>query len=357
MSKELSPADLINQVNDIKARVLSLDNSSRVYYEIWGFNPVSSPEFQSYGKGNNKTEKCYSKFESDLDRLLASPNVVQIKITLKDGRKDLGNSELTLKPAYQSVTPTVLPAKMEKAEVAQAQTPTAQPQPQQTPFNGVGFLKLLGFGEMLNGVDDDFGGLGSVLAIRDKLIENRFVQLDKDRQINSVIEENAVLKHKNKELENKIEQLSGEIDEYESSIGDLEDKIAEYEKLNPKRNIISGLAGSILENSLLGFVSKTKYAGLLGLGETDAIPTATPTMSSQPIQIEEVDETPRGKAKQQITAWIDTLDDTEFSALYQLLTLFAKGATPIASCLQWAAQPTTTQPIPFDDDDDNNDKE
>ena len=120
--------------------------------------------------------------------------------------------------------------------------------------------------------------------------------------------------------------------------------------------MFSGLAGHILENSLLGIVSKTKYAGLLGLGETnDTIPAAISTPTAQSVQIAEVDNSPRGKAKQQITAWIDTLDDTDFTALYQLLTLFAKGNS-ITTCLQWATN--STQAVSFDDDEnENNEKE
>lgn len=347
MSKELSAAGIINQVDEVKSRISNLDNSSRVYYEILGFNPTSSSDYKVFAKGSNKEEKCYPKFETQLDALLSNTEIAKIKVTVKDGRKDLGSSEITIKPAYQSFTPSLVPMKVEKIE-AQAQ-PTA-PQPAMA-FNGVGFLKLLGFGEMLNGVDDDFGGLGSVLAIRDKLIENRFEQRDKEREIQRVIEENAVLKHQNKTLENTIEQLNGEIDNYEDSIGDLEDKLAEYEKLNPKRDIISGLAGHILENSLLGFASKTKYAGLLGLGETPTETAQIQTTVSQPVQISEVDDSPRGKAKEQIAAWIDTLNDDDFSALYQLLTLFAKGNS-ITTCLQWATN--STQAVSFDDDENDN---
>jgi tetrahydromethanopterin S-methyltransferase subunit B len=267
---------------------------------------------------------------------------VQIKINLKDGRKDLGGAEIVIKPAYQTNIPTLLPMKVEK----KSDNTQQQAQQPQTPFNGVGFLKLLGFGEMLNGTDDDFGGLGSVLAIRDKMIENRFEQRDKEREINRVIEENAVLKHQNKELANKIEQLNGEIDDNEDSISELETKLAEYEKLNPKRDMISGLAGMIAENALLGIVSKTKYAGLLGLGENPDITTTAASQPVQPVSIEAVDDSPRGKAKQQIITWIDTLGDSDFSALYQLLTAFAKGEKTIQSCLT-----DSTQAVDLGDDD------
>jgi len=339
----MSTTSIINQIKDIKARVANLDNSGRVFYEIWGFFPASSSEYQNYGKGSNRDGACYPAFESQVDTLLSSPDVAKIKITLKDSRKDLGGVEITIKPAYQNITPSLVPMKVEKAEV-QVQQPQQSAQPQ-TPFNGVGFLKLLGFGEMLNGTDDDFGGLGSVLAIRDKLIENRFEQRDKEREMGRIIEENAVLKHQNKELESKIEQLNGEIDNYEDSIGDLEDEIAEYQRLNPKRDLFSGLLGMVADNTLTSVASKA--AGLFGLNGTQAeVPAPIP--ATQPVQISEVDDSPRSKAKQQITAWIDTLGDCDFSALYQLLTALAKGAS-ITSCLQWATQPTPAS-VSFDED-------
>ncbi len=353
-----STADIIKQVNEIKTRVSGLDKQGRVFYEIWGFNPSSSSEFQLYGKGNNRKEACYPHFETELDTVLASPTIVHIKVHLKDGRKDLGGAEIIIKPAYQSAIPTLLPIKEEKNNNnTQQQQPTAA-QPQ----NGIGgtnFMQMLGQAFLgvsgLNGMNDEMGGLGMVMAIQEKVIGDKYEKQRQEERLQTIIENNAILKNENEKLQAEINKLNGEIDENEDKIDELETQLSEYEKLNPKRDMISGLAGMIAENALLGIVSKTKYAGLLGLGEnpTDTNAVSQPTQPSQPVSIEPVDDSPRGKAKQQITEWIDTLDDNDFSTLYQLLTLFAKG-TPISSCLQWATGTTEEQtpaPVQLGDDD------
>jgi len=351
MSKELSTAGIINQVNEIKTRVSGLDKTSRLYYEIWGFNPASSPDFQLFGKGNNRKGACYPLFETELDTVLASPAIVHIKINLKDGRKDLGGAEIVIKPAYQTATPALMPIKVEKSDNTQQ-----QPQRPQNGLGGANFMQILGQAFLgvtgLNGVNDEMGGLGMVMAIQEKVIGDKYEKQRQEERLEGIIEKNAILKSENEKLQAEINRLNGEIDDNEDTIDELQNKLAEYERLNPKRDMISGLAGVIAENALLGIVSKTKYAGLLGLGESP-IDTATSQLSqSSPMSQPTKDDSPRGQAKQQITAWIDTLGDNDFSALYQLLTLFAKGA-PITSCLNWMEEQGNDKapaPVSFNDD-------
>lgn len=344
-----STANIINQINEIKTRVSGLDKQGRVFYEIWGFNPASSSEFQLYGKGNNRKEACYPHFETELDTVLASPTIVHIKIQLKDGRKDLGGAEIVIKPAYQSAAPTLLPIKEEKHN-QQQQPAAAQPQ---NGLGGTNFMQMLGQAFLgvsgLNGMNDEMGGLGMVMAIQEKVIGDKYEKQRQEERLQTIIENNAVLKSENTKLQAEIDKLNGEIDDNEDKIDELETQLSEYEKLNPKRNMISGLAGQVAETALLGIISKTKYAGLLGLDE-NPIDTSAVSQPSQPVSIEAVDESPRGKAKQQIVEWIDTLADNDFATLYQLLTLFAKGI-PIASCLQWATGTTEEAPAPVQFDD------
>lgn len=321
-----TPANLINQINDIKQRVATLD-AGRLYYEIWCFTTENSQEYQIYAKGDNKNgTKCSPKFNTELDTVLANPNVAHIRVSLKSNRKQFGDVEIVIQPAYQRNHPTLTPMKidMPTPQPTLEQTQTAQAQP--NIFNGLGFLKLLGLGEMLNGTEnDEFNGLGAVLAVRDRMIENKFEARDKDRELQRIVGENAVLQHKNTELEKEIKTLNGTIDKAEDEIADLEEKLSEYEKLNPRREMIGGLASPIITEALLGVVRKTKYAGLLGIdAESTAIP-ATPQSTMPQVAIETVDESPRGKAKTQIMEWIDKLSDTDFEALYELLTLFAQG--------------------------------
>lgn len=319
-----TPANLINQINDIKQRVEALD-SGRLFYEIWCFTPENSQEYQIYAQGNNKTEKCAQKFNVELDKVLANPNVAQIRVALKSNRKNYGNVEIVIQPAYQRATPQIAPMKVDMP-----QNPTNEAQPtaaaQPDVFNGLGFLKLLGLGEMLNGAEDDgMNGLGAVLAVRDKMIENRFEARDKDKELNRIVGENAVLQHKNAELEKEITTLNAIIDKSEDEIEELADKLAEYEKINPRREMIGGLASPILTEALLGVVRKTKYAGLLGIDENPQTAEVAQQTDAPSVAIEAIDESPRGQCKTQIVEWIDKLNDVDFTALYDLLTLFAQG--------------------------------
>ena len=347
MNKELSITEVNQQVAEIKNQMKGFD-SGRLNYEIRTFNPNLSQEYQLVAKGTNVKGSVYEKFSNEIDTILNSPSVARIKISCKDSRKPLMDVELILRGAYSHLTPVLTPIVEQKPAQEQSQQAYYQQTPQPNPLAGLGILNLLGFGEMLNGVNDEMGGLGAVLAVRDKVIEKKFEERDNQREHDRLVGENAILKQKIEEFEKEIKSLNGELDEAEDKIDDLEDELSEYTKLNPKRDVVSGLGGLAVEKGINLFLQKMPaIQGILnGLGIAEEIPATQPT-NVPAVAIEEVDESPRGQAKQQITTWIDTLNEIQFAEFYELLTAFAKGEKTIASCLG------TPAPIMFPEDDTN----
>ena len=331
---ELSAIQIVDQINDIKARVKGLyDGGKRVIYQIWAYNPISSNEYQMYFSGDrNKGENNnYERFAREIDSIFNTSSIAKIKVTLKDGRKNLGDTEIVIKPAYAAITP-VIPIPI-RPEQDYAQPKQHVPQNQLTSLLGVAFG--------LNGVEDEFGGLGTILAIRDKVKDDQYERKLLNEKLNQYIEENAVLREKQQNYETQIETLNRQLDDSDDRIGELEDELAEYEKLNPQRDIISGLGSEFLSGLAVSALKKTKYAGLLGLDDSQTQETpaslSNAQVQTQPVTITPADDSPREKAKQQIVIFLDKLNDDQFAGLYQLIHLFAKQPEAIGCCLNWAA--------------------
>jgi hypothetical protein len=332
---ELSAIQIVDQINDVKSRVKGLyDSGKRIIYQIWGYNPTNtSNEYQMYFSGDrSKGENHnYERFAREIDSIFNNSSIAKIRVTLKDGRKKLGDTEIVIKPAYAAITP-VIPVPI-RAEPVHSQ-------PQHIPQNQIANLLGLAFG--LNGIEEDaFGGLGTVLAIRDQIKDNQYEQRSLNEKLQRYMEENAVLREKQKDYEAQIDGLNRQLDDSDERIGELEDELCEYEKINPKRDMISGLGGEMLSSLVAGVLKQTKYAGLLGFNEDSQIqetPGLQPAQAqTQPVTITPVDESPRAKAKQQIAGFLDKLSDDQFAGLYQLIHLFAKQPDAIACCLHWAA--------------------
>jgi hypothetical protein len=341
---DFSITEINKKVATIKERVSGLD-SGRLFYEIWALSPSTSEEYQLFYKGNNKTGKVSDKFSNEFDALLNDSGIVKIKITLKDSRKALGDMEITLRNAYSSPAPAIrpLPAapvntpKNPQAEFSYQHAQSQQQQPQNNALGGVDML----FGLLDPDVDETkFGLLGGIIKLREKTIEDKYEKRAQEEKLDKFIADNAILKAELTKKDSELNALQGKLDKASDKIDELEGELSEYEKLNPGRDMISGLAGAALGKAVLNISKNPKFSGLFGFltdeeTEENMPKAAHKSAAHEPVQVEAVDDSPRGKATDEMTAYIKKLDEETFVNLYNLFIVFSKNPAEINACLAY----------------------
>ncbi|MDR2963459.1 MAG: hypothetical protein LBU90_07510 [Bacteroidales bacterium] len=357
------------QINETKARVASLDNGgkSRLFYEILGYDPAISNEYYKLAIGNNKTGSCVAQFNAALDAATANSSIVELRVILKNNKSVFGDTKIVLKQATYN-TPIIVPApQLPQTQQPAQNQPAVQAAPEQAPpivqsnslFGGLGFLQLLGINTQgLNGADEqtaNMNALGAILQFRDSQTAQHYAARDRENEINRLSAELAAAKAEKQQLEREITSLNGTIDKQEDELADLEEKLSEYEKLNPKRDLYSGIAAATIQKAAVSMLVKSpKLTGLLGidsdiiaeLSQTTA-PTAPQTNDCSPVQIDMEDDSPRSKASTQITVWLQQLSEEDFAAVYQFLTLCAQGKANIHEVL--TAQNTSIGMVDMED--------
>ena len=296
MNNELTANEIVKQVAAIKDWMRGLDESGLVYYQIFAFNPALSDAYQAYYKGDNKKEKIIEKFEREFDTLLNNSSIVKVKITAKNSRTSLGVMEMQIKPAYGSMYPAPRPETQPEVKpkdlFSKEQPQQAQSQSQPNSLLGIeniGGLFGLAFDETEN--LSKYGFLGSVIQLRDQTIEKKYQDLALNQRLEKLIEENAILKQQVKDKDNEILTLKNRVERLEKKVNELDDEIYEYERLNPQRNLISGISSEVLSGAFLGLVKKSpKISSLLGLDE-EAANNVQQTQAQMPdIEVEEITE-------------------------------------------------------------------
>jgi len=315
---------IIREVSTIKERVETLDKGGRLFYEIWAYIPTSSSEPQLFGKGNNKLEKIYDQFEREFDNILNNAGVVKIQIKLKDSRKDFGTMELVIREAYESSLPIVRPL---QTDLKVQNFPENEP----SKFQNANFMTMLGQAFLgasgLSGINDETGGLGTILAIQEKVISDKHENQKREEKLHNYIEENATLKSQIKDRDTEITNLTKQLEDSEDRVFELETELQEYEKLNPQRNMISGIGQQILSGIAVNLVKQSKYAGLLGLD--DVQPTAPQNFGNQAnVQFSETNEN-----TDEIVEFANSLDTAQQVEFQQLVKIFKEDSNLIKACL------------------------
>ena len=296
MNNELTAKEIVTQIAAIKNWMRGLDESGLVYYQMFAFNPTLSDAYQVYYKGDNKKEKIIEKFEREFDTLLNNSSIVKVKITAKNSRTSLGVMEMLIKPAYGNMYPAPRPEMQPEVKPKDLFSKEQLQQPQANPLLGIdniGGLFGLAFDETEN--LGKYGFLGNVLQLRDQTIERKYQDLERNQRLEKYIEENAVLKQQVRDKDNEILNLKNRVEKLEKKVNELDDEIYEYEKLNPQRNVISGLSSEVLTSAVLGLVKKSpKISSLLGLNEEMDNNNNVAATMQQPyipnIEVEEITE-------------------------------------------------------------------
>lgn len=346
---------IISAANDIKAQIAGLDNR-RLYYEIVAVNPQVSNSFATYFKGSNKNEPCAADFAQQLDTLLSNDNIAVIRITARDSRgKQLLCSDLKIKPMFAD---GAIAQPQQAEEKHQAAILQQQPMPQ-SQFDLRGVLGLLGVDTAsLGTTDDPIGGLGAVLSYRDKMIEKRFEERDRNIELTRLSDECRELKAQIKQLTDETLAKSKEIEQLKDDINDYDLQVAELEKLRPENSIagvaLTGLLASAGQSllkrnaGLLGRLMGIDKDSMLGmLDNTNDEETAAPrqTVNAADIDIEPQDA--RSADIDSIKNFMRQVSDTDFAHILDIFRLFAAQRETITALHNYLfKQQQQPQPMP-----------
>lgn len=258
---KLSVSEINRAVDNAKDQFRSLDKTRKLFYEFSVIMASNPSQAVTYGGGSNESGKgsAYDDFCSSLENLLSNEDVAYITVRWWDtnGTKKSNPGQINI--AIQSTRagqPIMMPQQ-------QAQEQPAKVEPQvQIPVKGNSLgavLNLLGLGgENLAGVDDDIAGIGAVLAVRDKMTEQKYESKEQQRQIGE-------LSQKNLQLRDELDKVKDELAKAEKKIERLEDKNYELEEEATKLRKMKGMAGmaGVVGAELLTNFAK-KHAGGLG---------------------------------------------------------------------------------------------
>lgn len=344
MQKELSITEINNSVNSIIEQVSQNDNKG-LRYEIYTLNPSLSANEQRYATGDNKGDlSCTKQIKSIIETLLNNNNIVKIRVVLKtlNGRV-INESELVIKPTYGSSPVFYAPQKIDSKPIEP--TPQNVSQNNANPnMNLYNILTLMGFdASKLNGVDDPINGLGAIMDIREKQIEKRYEDREKQNRYEQLIVEKAKVEEKYEELAKQYQALEKENDKLNDKIDELEEDIEELEKLKPENSLagvsIVGALTNVAENMLrrhAGTVGKllgTDKETMLGMLDSD-------NHAEQPQEIvENVEVKPLNERQAQIDVINNLLlhlDDNHYNCFVKLFEAFQANNDSILQCYRWA---------------------
>lgn len=337
---------IVQAAADVKQQISGLDNR-RLYYEIQALNPQISSSFSVYFKGSNAQGPCAKQFGEQLDTLLGNDNIALIRVSARDSRgKTLLTSDIKIKPQFADAPVYAQPQPQQQPDssrcVAVPQPVPAQPaqaaQATMAPRLDIrGLLGLLGVDTAsLDGLDNDpTGGLGAVLAYRDRAIEKKFEDRERERNYERLLDECRELKAEIRRLTDDTAAKSKEISQLRADIEDYEDQIAELEKLKPENSVagvaISGLlasAGQALlrrNAGLLGRLLGVDRDSMLGMldADTDApdAPAAQAPAALPSVEVEPEDE--RTPDIDSVHSWLRNIPDDDFARVLDILRLFA----------------------------------
>jgi len=205
-------------------------------------------------------------------------------------------------------------------------------------------LGLMGFDRnKLNGFgDDEFGGFGAIMQVRENLLENRFIQADKDRRYDEMVTEKAKLESKLEALQKELDNANKYSEELEDKIDDLECKIEDLEHLKPEYSLGGMSLVGILEKTATNLAIKHAdvLGGLAGMSKDEMVTllqkpqTEAPTpqqISNEEVEVSQV--SPRSEHINAIGKFVDTLSDDEFNDFWSVMQAFAKDKTLINKTL------------------------
>ena len=332
---------------------------------------------QSYSNAKSNRENQDDIFNSALNMLLSNPTVTIIRVCFWGQGRDTAESSCTivLEDGYQLPQYPTLPT-----EEPPAAQPVPQPQPQPAiSLEGLGanmkaMLSLLGLADTgLGALDDKTNGLGTVLQIRDKMIEKRYEDRDRERKLGELTSENRrmadELKRVTKALsdaENKVEELSEKNDELKEKLRELKPNgmlgalatqavTAGLGNLAVRMAPAFGMKREVIASALAGDLDEEddEPAAQIQMAGTKPAPIIQPV--AQP-----ADDTPQGPREEKIRQYADLMrnvSEDDFDALVTAMDYLTSHKTYLYKIADYIEAKADTQKLKkanLDEDENDN---
>jgi len=296
----------------------------------------------TYHHNKDSKEEFMEEFSKAIDSLVAKPTIQQIDVNIHNlsNRGEDNNYHIS----------TTIDEPSEKLVLVNPNPPqqefVGQPNSiiQNTGTTVKNILGMMGFDKKaLNGIsDDEFGGFGAIMQVRENLLENRFIQADKDRRYDEMVTEKAKLESKLEALQKELDNANKYSEELEDKIDDLECKIEDLEHLKPEYSLGGMSLVGILEKTATNLAIKHAdvLGGLAGMSKDEMVTllqkpqTEAPTpqqISNEEVEVSQV--SPRSEHINAIGKFVDTLSDDEFNDFWSVMQAFAKDKTLINKTL------------------------
>ncbi|MCQ2607744.1 MAG: hypothetical protein MJ197_03555 [Bacteroidales bacterium] len=341
--KELSVQEINEIVQEAKKQVKT-NASKGIHVVITAMKKNIDTELSPYFDENNFRAKdrdsIIASFNEAIDNLISNVNYLCFRCVIKSSNnvKLIWEKTITIRPGhsvyiYKSESPN-----KEKADLSILS--------QKESFNNAIYqvLGLMGFDqEHLDGVaQNEFKGFGAVMAIRERNLENKFIQAEKDKKLEELISTKTKLEFKvenlNKELENERKYTEG----LEDKIEELNDEIEELNKLKPESSLLgtSIVAALTKAGTNLAIKHADVIGGLAGVSKEEMVsmlksadeqPTTTITNDAN---VDVTPVSPRSEYIDAIGKFVDTLEESEFNELWSLMQSFANDKTLITQAVK-----------------------
>ena len=297
------------QIEAIKKQAEMLFNSSgTLTYDIYTWIPSVNNNYNKWGSYNSRTsrrdgaqipkEEAKKEFLNSIDTILKTDGLAKLKVVFGDGKNTTSVAEVEVQEQYASqrvmFQPAVEDPKTEKKVIDMQDTRQFEKENKLSEENLLELMGLAFLGrEGLGSTSTQYGIAGVMMAARENSVRREIEETrlrekleQQTAQIATFEAEKKILQDQNQLLQKKIERLT-------KKLNDLLPVIEKAEKMENKTAKIAAIGSELLGGIAVNMLSRSKYAGLLGLiqdedvQEQPATSYTVPDEDEEPVIVEE----------------------------------------------------------------------
>ena len=260
----MTQAEITEQVKQVKAGIVSLcsdpKKDPRIYVTFKSRYFANETDFSAYAIGGDKSARAAQCID-DIDKLLATEGVeyIRVRVDYRTNRTNRTETSFTINLTDKDPARVVVVSQSQKAQQAAPQQQQFSSMSAFADLFGLSILGDTGLGE----ITEKTGAAGIAVKLKEKMMQDKF---DKE----NLQRENEELRKRVEELKSVVDALKKEGEKTADENDKLTDELAEYRRINPARDKISGIGGAILANALEGLARRSPVlAGLFGVEGTE----------------------------------------------------------------------------------------